>query len=144
MDNLLIQRKVFSINAVLLLVAVIAMAANIPILIQEVSPDGIPKEAPIATAVGMLIHLAVFLGFLYGIRQTRRMSRINREVNIAAAIALGVLGVLISDGGFAYWEDLRHASIGFFICSICDLLAMLVSVISLFFIKKTKKIKPAD
>ena len=121
-----------------MLIATLAMASVIPRLIQEVSPDGIPKEAPIATAVGSFIHLLIFLGFLYGIRQTRRMRKINREVNIAAAICLGVLGVLISDGGFAYWDDLRVVSIGMFTLVICDLLGMLVSVISLFFIKKTR------
>ena len=121
-----------------MLVAALAMAAVIPRLIREISPDGIPKEAAIATAVGSLIHFLIFLGFLYGIRQTRRMRKINREVNIAAAICLGVLGVLISDGGFAYWDDLRFVSIGMFTLVICDLLAMLVCVVSLFFIKKTR------
>ena len=67
-----IQRRVFSINAVLLLVAALAMAAVLPKLIQETSPDGLPKAAPIATSVGMLIHLLLFLAFLYGVRQAKR------------------------------------------------------------------------
>ena len=50
---------------------------------------------------------------------------------------------MISDGGFAYWDDLRFVSLGVFTCSACDLLGVIVSVISLFYLKKIKKKKQA-
>jgi len=139
MDKFAIQRKIFTINAVLLLVSVLALIAVIPRLLKETYPGGLPKAASIATSVGMGLHLMLFIAFLFGIRQTRRKGRINKEINIAAAVVLILFGFVIMDGAFAYVDSLRYVSIGMFLCVFCDYAAALVSISALFLLRKNKK-----
>ena len=138
MDKYEIQRRVFRINAVLLLLSALALIAVIPRLIQEISPDGLPKVAAIATSVGMGIHLLLLAGFLIGIRLIRLKRRINREINLVAAIFLILLGFMISDGAFAYVDSLLYVSVGMFICVACDLSAGVVSIVGMVLLSKKR------
>ena len=135
-----IQGKVFRSVAILELVAVLSLAAVIPRLYQEVTPDGIPMVAVYATLVGMGIHLLILTGILFGIRVTRRKGRINREINIVVAVVLILLGLVLMDGAFSYAEDLVYVSIGMFLCVFCDLAAGAVSIIAVFRLKPKKKL----
>ena len=106
---------------------------------QEVSHDEIPKEAAIATLVGVGVHLLLFIGFSLGIGLAKRKRRINREINLAAAVVLFILGFIIMDGAMAYIDQLRFVSIGMFLCVLGDLAAVVVSVAALFYLKPKKK-----
>ncbi len=139
MDKFEIQRKVFSIVAVLELLAVLSLIAVIPRLFQEVSPEGIPKAAPIATLVAMGIRLLLVIAVWFGIGVAKREGRINREINIAAAVVLILLGLVLMDGAFAYVDSLLYVSIGMFICVFCDLAAAGVSIAGMIRLKPKKK-----
>jgi drug/metabolite transporter (DMT)-like permease len=139
MDKFEIQRRIFRINVLLMLVSALALIAVIPRLIQETSPDGIPKAAPIATSVAMGIRLLLLVGFLIGIRLTKLKRRINKEINLAAAIVLLLLGFVLMDGAFAYADSLVFVSTGMFISVFCDFTAAVVSIVALFLLRKKKK-----
>ena len=136
MDKYEIQRRVFTIVAVLMLLSVVSLIAVIPRLFQEVSQGELPQVAAIATLVGMGVHLLLFIGFLVGARLAKLRRRINREINFAAAVVLLFLGGIIMDGAFAYVNQLPFVSIGMFVCAFCDLSAIVVSVAAMFYLKK--------
>jgi hypothetical protein len=139
MDKFEKQRKIFTIVAILVLLSVVSLIAVIPRMFQEASQGEIPKEAAIATLVGMSVHLLLFFGFLVGIRLTKLRRRINREINLASAVVILLLGFIIMDGAIAYINQLLFVSIGMFLCVFCDLAAALVSVAALFYLKPKKK-----
>jgi hypothetical protein len=139
MDKYEMQKRIFTIVAVLLLLSVVSLIAVIPRMFQEVSHDELPKQAAIATLVGMSVHLLLFIGFLVGIRLTKLRRRINREINLAAAVVLFILGFIILDGAIAYINQLLFVSIGMFLCGFFDLAAIAVSVAALFYLKPKKK-----
>ena len=139
MDTFEFQRKKFTIVAVLLLFSVVSLIAVIPRLIQEISPDGIPKVAAIATSVAMGIRLLILLGILYGIRLTKRKFRINREINLVTAIVLFLLGFVLIDGAVAYADSLLFVSIGMFVCVFCVFAAAGVLIVAFYLLRKRKK-----
>ena len=140
MDKFEIQRRVFTICAVLLLLSVLALIAVIPVILQDTSPGAMPRQAAIATSVGMLMHLLIFLGILYGIRLTKRKRKINKEINLATALVLLVFGFIIMDGALAgMGGKTSFISIGMFFCAMCDLGAIVVSVVALFLLRTKKK-----
>jgi uncharacterized membrane protein (DUF373 family) len=143
MDKFEKQRRIFSINAVLLLVSYIGLVVAIPAILQDIYPGSNPKQAAIATTVSACLHLLVFIGFLIGIRQAKRKRRINKEINIAAAIVTGIFGLVMLDGAFASLGHALLTSIGFFTCVICDLASALVSIAALFILSSKKKSQPA-
>ena len=137
MDTFEKQRKIFSINAVLMLVSALSLAAVIPIILMDTSPGSLPIQAASGAFIGMGIHL--FLAYWFGIRLRRRKSKIRNEVLIFSALGLFFLGFMIMDGAFAFLDDLLFVSIGMFICVFGDFAATLVSVIALFLLKPKKK-----
>ena len=139
MNKFEIQRKTFTIVAILELVGVLSLIAVIPRLFQEVSPDGIPMAAPIATSVAMVIRLLIVIAVWFGIRVAKRNGRINREINLAAGVVLLLLGLVLMDGAFAYVDSLLNVSIGMFVCVFCDLAAGAVSITTMFRLKPKKK-----
>ena len=140
MDKFEIQRRVFTICAVFLLLSVLALIAVIPAILQDTSPGAMPRQAALATSVGMFIHLLIFLGILYGIRLTKRKRKINKEINLATALVLIVLGFIIMDGAMAgMGGETSFISIGMFVCTACDLGAIVVSVVALFLLRTKKK-----
>ena len=139
MDKFEIQRKVFTRVAVLLLLSVLSLIAVIPGILQDTSPNSLPKQAAIGTLVVMLIHLLIFLGCLYGIRFTKRRRKINKEIYIVTGVALFLLGFVIMDGAFAFLDDVLYVSIGIFLSVVCDFAAAVVSVAALFLLRTKKK-----
>ena len=139
MDKYEMQRRIFTIVAVLMLLSVVSLIAVIPRMFQEVSQDEIPKQAAIATLVGMSVHLLLFIGFLVGIRLAKLRRRINREINLAAAVVILLPGFIIMDGAFGYINQLPFVSIGMFLCVFGDFAAAVVSVAALFYLKPKKK-----
>ena len=139
MDKYEIQRKTFTIVAVLMLLSVVSLLAVIPRMFQEVSKGELPQVAAIATLVGMGFHLLLFIGFLVGDRLAKLRRRINREINFAAAVVLLFLGGIIMDGAIAYINQLLFVSICMFMCAFFDLLAIVVSVAAMFYLKPKKK-----
>jgi hypothetical protein len=53
MDKFGIQRKVFTIVAVLMLLSVVSLIAVIPGILLDTSPGSLPLQAAIGTLVGM-------------------------------------------------------------------------------------------
>ena len=143
MDTYEKQRKIFRIDALLMLVATLALAGVIPRLLQESSTGSIPQEAAIATAAAMGIRMLFLVAFLIGSRLSKRKRHINREINLAAGIVLLLLGLVLMDGAFAYTDSLLFVSIGMFVCIFCDLAVVGISVAALF-ILKPKRIKQPE
>jgi len=139
MDNYEIQRRIFRINALLMLLSTVSLIVVIPRLIREISPDGIPKAAAIATSMAMGIRLLLLVGFLIGIRLTKLKRKINKEINIAAAVVLILLGFVLMDGAFAYADSLVFVSVGMFVSVFCDYAAAVVSIVALFLLRQKKK-----
>lgn len=139
MDKFEIQRKIFRIVAILELIAVLSLIAVIPILYQEVSPDGIPMAAVIATSAAMGVRLLIFLGILYGIRLTKRKRRINREISLVTGIVLFLLGFVLMDGAFSYVDSLVSVSAGMFVSISCDFASVVVLIVGFFRLKPKKK-----
>ena len=139
MDKYEMQRRIFTIVAVLMLLSVISLIAVILRMLQEVSSGELPKEAAIATFVGMGVHLLVLIGILVGISLAKRRRRINREINLVTAIVLTFLGFIVMDGAVSSINNQLFISIGMFLCVFCDLAAVVVSVAALFYLKPKKK-----
>ena len=139
MDKFEIQRKIFTVDAVLMLLSAVSLAVVIPRLFQEASTDSILKAGAIATSVAMGLRLLILLAFLYGIRLSKRRRHINKEINFAAGFVILILGLVLMDGAFAYLDDLLFVSIGMFVCVFCDFVVALISVAALFLLKPKKK-----
>lgn len=139
MDNSQKQSRIFTINALLLLVSVLALIAIVPRLLQLANQGELPHEAAFATSVGIGLHLLIFIAFLVGIRLARLKRPINREINLVGAIVLIPLGLIISDGAFAYIDSYIYLSIGFFLCVLGDVAAGVVSIVALFQLRQKKK-----
>lgn len=142
MDKFETQGRIFTINALLMLVSVVSLIIAIPGILRDVYPGSLPRQAAIATAAGAGIHLMIFVALLIGVRLARRNRRINREINLAAAIVLFILGFIILDGATASLGHRLLVSVGFFACVFCDFAAVAVSVAALFILKPKKKIRP--
>jgi len=139
MDKFEIQRKIFTVDAVLMLLSAVSLAVVIPRLFQEASTDSILKAGAIATSVAMGLRLLILLAFLYGIRLSKRRRHINKEINFAAGFVILILGLVLMDGAFAYLDDLLFVSIGMFVCVFCDFVVALISVAALFILKQKKQ-----
>lgn len=142
MDKFEKQSKIFTADAVLMLLAVLSLAAVVPRLLQESATDSIPMAAVIATSIAVGIRLLIFLAFLYGIRLSKRKRHINKEINIAAGIVIFILGFLLMDGATAYSDSLPYVSIGMFVCVFCDFVVVVISVAALFILKPKKMKQP--
>jgi peptidoglycan/LPS O-acetylase OafA/YrhL len=137
MDKFAIQRRIFTVVAVLMLLSVASLIAVIPIILLDTSPGSLPLQAASGALIGMGIHL--YLAYWFGIRLRRRRRKINKEVYILSALGFFFLGFMIMDGAFAFLDDLLFVSIGMFICVFGDFAAALVSIFALIFLKtKTK------
>ena len=139
MDRFDTQKKIFTIAAVFELVAVLALIASIPRLIQEYANGEVPKVASIATAVAMGIRLLILLAVLYGIRLSKRKRRINKEISLMAGIVLLLLGFALSDGAVSYIGEYLFVSIAFFVAVFCDLAAAITLISTMYLLRKKKK-----
>lgn len=144
MDKFEIQRRIFTYVAGLLVLSVLALIVVLPLLIQEVSLDGIPNAAPIATAVAAGVRLLILVGILIGIRLIRLKRRINKEINLAVAAVLILLGLVLTDGAVAYVDSLVFVSVGMFIAVFCDLAAAVISIVALFQLRKKRQTQPLN
>ena len=140
MDKFEIQRKVFAIVAVLMLLSVVSMIAVIPAILMDTSPGSLPLQAAIGALLGVVLHL--FLSYWFGIRLRRRSSMIRNEAYILMAVGFFFLGFMMLDGAYAFLDDVRFVSIGMFICAFGGFAASLVSVAALFLLKQKKKKQP--
>ncbi len=136
MDKLEIQRKVFAIIAVLMLLSVVSMIAVIPAILMDTS-SALPLQAAIGALLGVVLHL--FLAYWFGIRLRRRSSMIRNEAYILMAVGFFFLGFGMLDGAYAFLDDVRFVSIGMFICAFGGFAASLVSILALIFLRTKKK-----
>jgi hypothetical protein len=137
MDKLEIQRKIFAIIAVFLLLSAVSMIAVIPAILMDKSSSSLPLQAAGGALLGVVLHL--FLAYRFGIRLRRRSSMIRNEGYILSAVGFFFLGFMMLDGAFAFLDDVLFVSIGLFVCSFCDFAAALVSIIALVLLKSKKK-----
>jgi len=137
MDKLEIQRRVFTIVAVLMLLSVLSLIAVIPAILKDTSYGSLPLQAASGALIGVVLHL--YLAYWFGIRLRRRSIKIRNEVYILSAVGFFFLGFMILDGAYAFLDDIRFVSIGMFICAFCDFGAALVSIFALVLLKPKKK-----
>jgi hypothetical protein len=137
MDKLEIQRKVFAIIAVFLLLSAVSLLAVIPAILLDNSPGSLPFQAASGALIGMVLHL--FLAYWFGIRLRRCSSKIRNEGYILSAVGFFFLGFMMLDGAFAFLDDVIFVSIGLFVCSFCNFAASLVSIFALVLLKSKKK-----
>ena len=137
MDKFEIQRKVFAIVGVLMLLSVVSMIAVIPAILMDKSSSSLPLQAAGGALLGVVLHL--FLAYCFGIRLRRRSSIIRNEVYILSAVGFFFLGFMMLDGAYAFLDDVRFVSIGMFTCAFGDFAASLVSIFALIFLRKKKK-----
>jgi hypothetical protein len=137
MNRLEIQRKVFAIVAVLMLLSAVSMIAVIPAILMDTSPGSLPLQAASGALIGVVLHS--FLAYWFGIRLRRRSSMIRNEGYILSAVGFFFLGFAMLDGAYAFLDDVRFVSIGMFICAFGGFAASLVSIIALVLLKSKKK-----
>ncbi len=137
MDKFEIQKKVFAIVAVLMLLSVLSLIAVIPAILQDRSPGSLPLQAASGALIGMGIQM--YLAYRFGIRLRRCSIMIRNEVYMLSAVGLFFLGFMIMDGAFAFLDDIRFVSIGIFACSFCDYVAALVFIFALVLLRTKKK-----
>ena len=137
MDKLEIQRKVFAIVAVLMLLSVVSMIAVIPAILMDKSAGSLPLQAASGALIGVVLHL--YLAYWFGIRLRRRSTMIRNEVYILSAVGFFFLGFMMLDGANAFLDDVRFVSIGMFSCAFGDFAASLVSILALIFLRTKKK-----
>jgi dolichol kinase len=133
-----IQRKIYRIVAVILMVSILSLIAVIPGILQD-SSTGTRLRAVIGTLIGIGIHLLLVLIFLRATRSNRSERRINREIHLFWALGMIFLGFIMMDGAFAFLDDVLYVSIGMFLVVFCDFVAALVFVTALFLLRKNKK-----
>lgn len=143
MDHFEKQRRIFNIVGILLLVSAVSLLAVIPGILRDTHPNALPRQAAIATAVAMGIHLLLAFGLFIGARLAKLKRRINREINLVSVILLVIIGFMIMDGAFAFLDRVLFVSIGIFIAVFCDFAGAGVSVAALFILRRKKKPKPA-
>jgi len=137
MDPSEIQKKIFAVIAVFMLLSVVSLIAVIPAILQDTSPGAVPIRAASGSLIGMGIHL--FLAYLFGLRLRKSRSVVRKEIHIFSALGFFFLDFMIMDGAFAFLEELRFVSIGMFTCAFFDFAAALVSVFALILVKSKKK-----
>jgi hypothetical protein len=140
MDKLEIQRKIFAIIAVFLLLSAVSMIAVIPAILMDTSPGSLPIQAAIGALIGVALFL--FLAYRFGIRLRRRSSMIRNEGYILSVVGFLFLCFMMLDGAYAFLDDVLFVSIGIFVCSFCGFAAALVSIIALVLLKLKKKKQP--
>ena len=138
MDKSKIQGITFTIVTVLVILSVLSMIAVIPGMLLDKSPGAMPIQAASGAFVGMLIHL-LLLGWIYGLRLSKRNRPGKREVGLLPTLALLFLGIMIQDGGFAFLEEILYVAYGMFAVAACDILAALVSFTGMIFLRRKKK-----
>ena len=136
MDKVEIQKKIFAVVAVLLLLSVVSMIAVIPAILMK-SSSSLPLQAAGGALLGVVLHL--FLAYWFGIRLRRRSSMIRNEAYILMAVGFFFLGFMMLDGAYAFLDDVRFVSIGMFICAFGDFAASLVSIFTLVLLRTKKK-----
>ena len=137
MDKIEVQRKVFAIVGVLMLLSVVSMIAVIPAILMDKSATSLPLQAAGGALLGVVLHL--FLAYWFGIRLRRRSSMIRNEGYILMVVGFFFLGFPMLDGAYAFLDDVRFVSIGMFICAFCDFAASLVSIFALVLLRTKKK-----
>ncbi len=140
MDKIEVQRKVFVIIAVLMLLSVASMIAVIPAILMDRSPGLLPLQAPSGALIGVVLHL--YLAYLFGIRLRRRSGKIRNEIYILSAVGFFFLGFMILDGAYAFLDEVRFVAIGMFVCSFGDFAASLVLILALVFLRTKKEQQP--
>jgi len=138
MDKHEIQRRIYRIVAVILMVSILSLIAVIPGILQA-SSTATPLNAVIGALVGIGIHLLMVMIFLRGARANRPERRIVRGVHFFWALGMIFLGFIMLDGAFAFLDDVLYVSICMIVCSVCDFAAALVFIAALFLLKPEKK-----
>ena len=137
MNRLEIQRKVFAIVAVLMLLSAVSMIAVIPAILMDKSAGSLPLQAAGGALLGVVLHL--FLAYWFGVRLRKRSIKVRNEVYILMAVGFFFLGFMMLDGAYAFLDDVRFVSIGMFTCAFGDFAASLVSILALIFLRTKKK-----
>ena len=137
MDIIEVQRKVFAIIAVLMLLSVVAMIAVIPAILMDKSDGALPLQAAGGALLGVVLHL--FIAYWFGVKLRKRSTVVRNEVYILSAVGFFFLGFMILDGAYAFLDDVRFVSIGMFTCAFGGFAASLVSVLALIFLRTKKK-----
>jgi len=139
MDKFEKQRKIFTIQGILLLVSAVSMFAVTPAIFQDTSPGALPGQAGTAALFGAGIHLLLAAGLFIGARLAKLKRRINNEINMVSGIALVIIGFIIMDGAFAFMEELPFVSAGIFLAVFGDLAAGVTSVVALIMLRRRRK-----
>jgi hypothetical protein len=142
MDHFEKQRRIFNVVGILLLVSAVLLLAVIPGTLRDTHPNALPRQAAIATAVVMGIHLLLAIGLFIGARLARLKRRINNEINLVSVILLFIFGVMLLDGATSFLDHSLFISIGIFIAAFCDFAGFAVSIAALFILRRKKKPKP--
>ena len=112
-----------------------AVAAILAILV--IPPSTIPKPAIIPIWVIVIVHLLIIVALIWTIKVYKRGDD-RKKLQIKAGVILIALGLIISDGAFAYL-DKPGVSFWMFICVGCDIVAGLLILIARYF-RRTRTI----
>ncbi len=130
--------RIIFIAAGVLLLSIILMIVIIPGVLNDSSPNAIPKRAG-GIRFFIIIHLFFFLVYVRIIWQNRRTIRKSKEEYVGIGILLIVLGLINSSGAFAFLshDDILYVSILMFTSTLCDLVTGILTIIA-FFLKPQK------
>ena len=130
------NERILVIGACFIFLSIVLMIITIPGLLNDTHPGANPKAAAIGAFVGIIFHLIFFSGFIISIHTNRRSSNNRKGVYIGFGVLLIIFGLfnISVASSFLPHKDILFVPILIFICSFCDFMAAILTII-LFLLK---------
>lgn len=141
-ENIRLRIPYFGAGLVILTTLILTFII-IPGIVVNKTPGVAHEGAVIAIAVVIILHLLIVYAFREVIIVNKRGVRLKKIVFIITGIGLLLLGLVISDGAFAFsgHTNMQFVAISMFICVASDVVAGVLAFISLFLLPKKVDIK---
>jgi len=129
-----LHRILYTGAGLVLLVAVLLTVVVIPSVILDKTPSATPENAIKGILIVIIFHLLILYAFREAIIVSKRGGHFKNVVYIVSGIGLFLLGLIISDGAFAYLGHIHMylTAISMFVCVGCDIIAAIIALTSLF------------
>lgn len=128
------NERVLTIAAGMLLLSMLLMIIIIPGVYTGTLQNTNNLDAVIGISVVIVIHLIIFIAYISLIKRIRRDGEKGNAAYIVLGILLIILGLIISDGAFAFLDNknILYVSFLMFTSVFCDIIASILTFIAIF------------
>jgi len=128
------KERVIIIAAGMLLLSILLMIIVIPGVYTGTLQNANNPDAVIGISVAIVIRLLIFIGYISIIKKIRRDGEKGKTGYIVIGILLIILGLIYSDGAFAFLDNknILYVSFLMFTSVFCDLIASILTFIAIF------------